>query len=58
MHVELKMWEEHIKTNFHGQDVPHDMHCNLTAMAKVNPIHKEGKKTIIFRYMLNVNTLM
>ena len=21
----LKMWKEHIKTNFHGQDVPYDM---------------------------------
>ena len=25
----LKTWKEHIKTNFHGQDVPYNMHCNV-----------------------------
>ena len=25
----LKTWKEHIKTNFHGQDVPYNMYCNV-----------------------------
>ena len=28
----LKTWKEHIKTNFHGQDVPYGMYCSATAV--------------------------
>ena len=40
----LKTWKEHIKTNFHGQDVAHDMYCNATAVLKIDSIYKQGKK--------------
>ena len=39
----LKMWKEHIKTNFHGQDVPYDIHCNATAVFKIDSVYKQGK---------------
>ena len=29
IHGKLKTWKEHIKINFHGQDVPQDMYCNV-----------------------------
>ena len=32
VHGKLKTWKERIKTNFHVQDVPHDMHCNAMAV--------------------------
>ena len=56
MHGKLKMWKEHIKTNFHSQDVPYDMYCNATAVLKINSFKV---KTTILRYMLkSANTLM
>ena len=39
----LKTWKEHIKTNFHGQDVPYNMHCNATAVLKIHSVYKQGK---------------
>ena len=39
----LKTWKEHIKTNFHGQDVPYNMHCNATAVLKIDSVYKQGK---------------
>ena len=39
----LKTWKECIKTNFHGQHVPYDMHCNATAVLKIDSVYKEGK---------------
>ena len=35
----LKMWKEHIKTNFHGQDVPCHMYCNATAVLKMDSVY-------------------
>ena len=43
VHGTLKMWKEHIKTNFHGQDVPYDMYCNATAVLKIDSVYKQGK---------------
>ena len=43
IHGKLKTWKECIKTNFHGQDVPHDMHCNATAVLKIHSVYKQGK---------------
>ena len=43
VHEKLKTWKERIKTNFHGQDVPYDMYCNVTAMLKIDSVHKQGK---------------
>ena len=43
---ELKTWKERIKTNFHGQDVPYNMHRNATAMQrllKIDSVYKQGK---------------
>ena len=42
-HGKLKMWKECIKTNFHGQNIPYDMHCNVTAVVKINSVFKQGK---------------
>ena len=39
----LKTWKESIKRNFHGQDVPYDMHCNVSAVLKNDSVYKEGK---------------
>ena len=43
VHGKLKMWKEHIKKNFHGQDVPYNMHCNATAVLKIDSVYKQGK---------------
>ena len=43
VHVKLKTWKEHIKTTFHGQDVPHDMYCNATVVLKIDSVYKQGK---------------
>ena len=34
---------EYIKTNFHGQDVPHQVYCNATAVLKIDSVYKQGK---------------
>ena len=43
----LKMWKEHIKINFDGQDVPYDIevlkYCNATAVLKVDSLYKQGE---------------
>ena len=39
----LKMWKERIKRNFHGQDAPYNMHCNATAVLKIDSVYKQGK---------------
>ena len=39
----LKTWKERIKTNFHGQDVPYDIHCNGTSVLKIDSVYKQGK---------------
>ena len=39
----LKTWKKDIKTNFHGQIVPYDMHCNATAVLKIDSVYKQGK---------------
>ena len=39
----LKTWKEHIKANFHSQDVPYNMHCNATAVLKIDSVYKQGK---------------
>ena len=40
----LKTWKERIKTNFHGQDVPYNMHYNATAVLKIDFVYKQGQK--------------
>ena len=40
----LKTWKELIKRNFHGQqDAPYNMHCNATAVLKIDSVYKQGK---------------
>ena len=29
--------------NFHGQDVPYDMYCNVTAVLKIDSVNKQDK---------------
>ena len=43
VHGNLKTWKECVKSNFHGQDVPHDMYCSTTAVLKIDPLYKQGK---------------
>ena len=50
VHGKLKIWKEHIKTNFHGQDVPYNMHCNAAAVLRIDSVYKQGKN-----YHLQVN---
>ena len=39
----LKTCKECIKTNFHGQDAQHNIHCNATAVLKIDSVYKQGK---------------
>ena len=39
----LKTWKERIRTDFHGQDVPYNMHCNATIVLKIDSVYKQGK---------------
>ena len=39
----LKTWKERIRTNFHGQYGPYNMHCNATAVLKIDSVYKQGK---------------
>ena len=39
----LKTWKECIRTNFHGQHVPCNMHCNEMAVLKIDSAYKQGK---------------
>ena len=39
----LNTWKERIKTNFHDQDVPFNMHCNATAVLKFDSVYKQSK---------------
>ena len=39
----LKTWKKRIKTNFHGQDVPYNMHCDATAVLKIDSVYKQSK---------------
>ena len=39
----LKTWKDCIKTNFHGQDVLYDMHCNARTVLKIDSVYKQGK---------------
>ena len=40
----LKTWKEHIKADFHRQDVPCNMHWNEAAVLKIDSVYKQGKK--------------
>ena len=39
----LRTWKDCIKTNFHGQDVLYDMHCNARTVLKIDSVNKQGK---------------
>ena len=39
----LKTWKELIKTDFYGQDVPYNIHCNATAVLRIDSVYKQGK---------------
>ena len=59
VHSKLNMRKEHMKTNFHGPDVPYDMYCNAMVVLQTTILSTNKVKIIIVRYMLkNVNILM
>ena len=35
-----------MKTDFHGQNVPYSMHCNETAVLKIDYVYKQGKNYV------------
>ena len=39
----LKTWKERIKTNSLGQDISYNMHCNATAVLKIDSVYEQGK---------------
>ena len=39
----LKTWKKDIKTNFPGRIAPYDMHCNATAVLKIDSVYKQDK---------------
>ena len=43
MHGKLKTWEERLKTNFQGQDIPYDKYWNATAVLKIKSVYKQSK---------------
>ena len=43
LYGKLQTWKERIKTNFHGQVVPYDMYCNVTAVLKIDSVYKQDK---------------
>ena len=43
VHGKFKMWKGRVKTNLHGRDVPYNMHCNATAVLKIDSVYKQGK---------------
>lgn len=43
MYGKIKQEIKHIKTNFHGQDVPYDVYYNIAAILKVNSVYKKRK---------------
>ena len=51
VHGKLKTWKERIKTNFHGQVVPHDMYCNAMAVLKIDSVYKQGKNYLLLVYV-------
>ena len=40
----LKTWKECIRTDFDGQDVAYNIHCNATAVLKIDSVYKQGKE--------------
>ena len=43
VNCKLKTWKKRIRTDFHGQDVPYNIHCNSTAVLKIDSVYKQGK---------------
>ena len=43
MHVKLKTWNECIKANFYGRDVPCDMYCNAVTVLKIDSVYNQSK---------------
>ena len=43
VNAKLKTWKERIKTNFHGQDVPYNMHYNAIVVLKIDSVYKQDK---------------
>ena len=39
----LKTCKECIKTNFHSQDLPYNMHFNAMSVLKIDSVYKQGK---------------
>ena len=39
----VKIWREHIKANFHGQNLPYSMYCNATVVLKIDSVYKQGR---------------
>ena len=43
VHGKLKTWKKDIKANFHNQTVPCDVHCNATAVLKIDSVYEQSK---------------
>ena len=43
MYGKLKVQKERVKTKSSGQDVPYDIHCNVTAVINFDSVYKQGK---------------
>ena len=39
----IRWYYDNILTNFHGQDVPYDISCQVSAVLCVNAVHNQGK---------------
>ena len=45
------MERTHKEKNFHGQDVPYNMHCNAEVVLKIDSVNKQGKNYHLQAYV-------
>ena len=40
--AKLNVWEDKIRTSFHGKDIPYNQYWKATAVLKVKSVYKQG----------------
>ena len=42
LNAKVKVWKDKIRTNFHGNKIPYNQHCEATAVLKISSVYKQG----------------